>query len=334
MPHNKDFALRIEILDSCLRNTLRKWTLENLIHTVSQKLQEKYGKSASRRTVQDDLKYMIEIKEAPIKKRKEGTTTFFYYEDPNYSIKNLPIKEDEINLLLDVVNILRQVKNFKILKEVEDIVHKLQNTANTNIEGNLAILQFEQNDIAAGAEYIDDIFTAIKEKVALRITYQPFDAIQSAEYEFHPYLLKEYRNRWFILGRKGESDTITNLALDRIIRLRNTRIKYIPNDLFDIDTYFENLIGVSIPKNSNVQVVDINVSKKQAPYIRTKPIHHTQRIIKEYKNGSILIRAHLISNYELKSVLLSYGDSIKVIRPITLKEEMKQVLMHAYQNYL
>lgn len=333
MPKNKDFALRIEIIDECLRNRYRKWTLQDLIDTVNVKLTERYGKTAGKRTIQDDLKHMKEEKQAPIEKKKNGTTTYFYYSDTNYSIKNLPIKEEEIGFLNDAINILRQVNDFKVIHEVDEIVNKLQNTVNTNIEGSPSIIQFEKHTIAKGTEYIDDIFSAIKEKATLRVTYQPFNADQPKQYVFYPYLLKEYRNRWFVIGRKDNAESITNFALDRIKSIKNSDAYYISNDLFNPETYFNNLIGVSIPEGEKIQPVEIKIAAKQVSYIRTKPIHHTQEIIKEYKNGCITIRLWLICNYELQSVLLGFGSDIEVIKPGSLRKSVMEIIQQASKNY-
>lgn len=333
MPQNKDFALRIEILDECLRNRYRKWTLQTLIDAVNEKLQEQYGKDASKRTIQDDLKFMKEEKGAPIERRKDGTTTYFYYTDTNFSIKNLPIKEEEINLLNDAINILRQVSDFKILEDVDEIVQKLQNKIKTNVTGSASIIQFEKHTEAAGTGFIDNIFTAIKEKTPLRIKYHSFKAAQPEECILHPYLLKEYRNRWFVIGRKNTSDAFSNLALDRIKDLKNSSVEYVENNLFNPDTYFNNLIGVTVPEGVVVQDIDISVSEQQAPYVKTKPIHHTQVILQEYPDGKILIRLYLIANYELQSVLLGYGADIEVIKPDSLRETMKTIFMKTAEIY-
>jgi len=333
MPENKDFSFRLEILDECLRNKYRNWTLQDLIDKVSERLSERYNKTASKRTIQADLKYMMEEKGAPIEKKKNGTTTYFYYSDPSYSIKNLPVKEEEINFLKDAINILRQVNDFKILQDIDSIVTKLQNTVNTNTEGSPLIIQFEKHTTAIGIEYIDSLFTAIKEKVALRISYQPFNETEPIDNIFHPYLLKEFRNRWFVIGRKDKSDAITILALDRIKKIRNSSENYLPNNLFEPETYFNNLIGVSIPEDAGIQTIEIKVASKQAPYVKTKPIHNTQTIIEEHKNGSLLIQLRLICNYELKSVLLGYGSDIEVIKPIKLRDSLKNEFLGIISNY-
>lgn len=333
MPDNKNFAARIEILDECLRNHYRKWTLQDLIDTVNEKLFERFGISAGKRTIQEDLKCLKEQKGAPIEKRKEGSVTYFHYSDSNFSIKNLPIQDDEIGLLNDAIHILKQVNDFKVLQEVDAIVRKLQNTIDTNIPGGPAIIQFEKHTVASGTEHIDNLFSAIKEKTVLRIAYQSFKATEPTEGLFHPYLLKEYRNRWFVIGSHDRSEQLTNLALDRIKSVKPSAHPFAANPKFDPETYFNNLIGVSLPEGEPVQCVEIKVVARQAPYIRTKPIHHTQEIVREYANGSLLIRLWIVVNYELQSVLLGYGCDLEVVKPTTLREAMKQIFTSAIQCY-
>ncbi|WP_121352034.1 helix-turn-helix transcriptional regulator [Flavisolibacter nicotianae] len=333
MPDNKNFAARIEIIDECLRNHYRRWTLQNLIDAVNEKLNERFGISAGKRTIQDDLKYLKEQKVAPIEKRKEGPTTYFYYSDSSYSIKNLPIGSEEISLLNDAIHILKQVNDFKVLEDVNGIIHKLQNTVNTNVPGGPAIIQFEKHTVAFGTEHIDDLFSAIKEKTVLRITYQSFKATEPTEGLFHPYLLREYRNRWFLIGSHDGSEKVTNLALDRIKAIKPSLHPFVANPFFDPETYFNNLVGVSLPEGEPVQAVEIKIAPSQAPYIRTKPIHHTQEILKVYANGALLIRLQLVVNYELRSVLLGYGCDVEVLKPIALRNSMKEIFETAASCY-
>jgi predicted DNA-binding transcriptional regulator YafY len=334
MPKNKDFSYRIEILDECLRSKYRNWSLQNLVAKVNERLQELYGHAASKRTIQDDLRHMKEEKQAPIEKNKIGSATYFFYSDANYSIKNLPIKDEEITYLRDAINMLRQVNDFKIIQDVEDIVNKLQNTVNTNMAGGPSIIQFEKNTAALGIEYVDDIFTAIKEKIVLRIRYQSFKANNPEEHLFCAYLLKEYRNRWFVIGRKENTTSLTILALDRIKGIKTSAQEYICNDFFNSDTYFNHLIGVTIPAGEEPQSIEIKVKANQVPYILTKPIHHSQEIAKRYKNGDVIIRLYLINNYEFRSVLLGYGADMIIIKPLILKEMIKNTFERAVQNYI
>lgn len=333
MPQNKDFALRIEILDECLRNNRRNWTLEKLVEEVNKTLDERYNKTTSKRTIQNDIKHLIEEKNAPIAKKKEGSVTYFYYLDSTFSIKNLPIQEEDITLLKDAINILSQVNEFQILRDVDEIIRKLQNTISTDSEKTPSIIQFERHTTSIGTENIDNIFTAIKSKIALRIIYQPFKAEEPEQCIFHPYLLKEYRNRWFLIGRKDDTKLITTLALDRIKSIKNSNQDFIANDLFEPDIYYNNLIGVTIPDGAEIEAIEIKITAKQVPYVKTKPIHYTQEIIEEYENGDITIRLWLINNYELRAVLLSFGCDIEIIKPSTLRQAIMEIFIKAATHY-
>ncbi|WP_217602364.1 YafY family protein [Chitinophaga sp. GbtcB8] len=334
MPANKNFAFRIAILDECLRNRRRKWTLQDLIDTVNDKLWDQFGqKDVRKRTIQDDIKQLEMTLGAPIERRKEGRVTYFMYSDPDFSIKNLPISHEEVEYLKDAIKILKQVNDFKILEEVEVIVNKLQHTVDTNIPESHCIIQFEKHTVARGTEYIDNIFYAIKEKTPLRITYQSFNATAPNQFVFHPYLLKEYRNRWFLFGRKENDKKLTNLALDRIQEIKNSLVSFIGNDLFDPDIYFESLIGVTVPTDEVPQPIRIKVSRLQAPYIRTKPIHRTQQVLEEYPDGGMLIALNLLCNYELRSVLLGFGGELEVLEPQDLREAMKKLFLSGLAVY-
>lgn len=334
MPANKNFVSRIAILDECLRNRRRKWTLQDLIDTVNEKALEQFGSNeVKKRTIQDDISYLEYNLGAPIERRREGRITYFSYSDPDYSIKNLPISQEEIGHLKDAVQILKQVNDFKILDEVDVIVNKLQNTIDTNVPDSYCIIQFEKHTVALGMEYIDDLFCAIKDKTTLRISYQPFNATEPSQFIFHPYLLKEYRNRWFLFGRRDSEDKLTNLALDRIKEIKNSQAEFIVNDLFDPEIYFKFLIGVTVPVDEHPQLIRIAVTKAQAPYIKTKPIHHSQQVVKEYKDGKILIELTLLCNFELRSVLMGFGGELDVLEPQSLRQSMKELFQSAASVY-
>ena len=126
---------------------------------------------------------------------------------------------------------------------------------------------------------MDDIFTAIKAGTALNIEYQPFNKKEPRHWLVHPYLLKEYRNRWFLIGRLNNLRNLITIALDRIKKLKPSSEIYISNDLFDTENFFNNLIGVTLPEGEMIADIIVNVKPNQAPYIRTKPIHFSQEIL-------------------------------------------------------
>jgi predicted DNA-binding transcriptional regulator YafY len=332
MPANKSFQQRIELLDQCLRTKGRKWTLNELRDFLNSRLFDLIGREISKRTLQDDLQYLREKKSAPLKRLRVGASNYFYYTEP-FSLKNLPVSEEEVTYLRDAIKILRQVNDFGILKVVETIISKLEQTINTNVPDQNTFIQFEKPSAVTGNQYIDTLFVAIREKLSLRIGYQPFNMQNPRESLFHPYLLKEYRNRWFLLCREKNAQQVTTLALDRIKYVKNSADSFLENDLFDSQTYFDQVIGVSIPEIKEVSVIEMKVSASQAPYIITKPVHHSQKIAKEYKNGDLLIQFTVMQNFELLSLLLGFGNNIEVIKPLSLRNNIELILESASARY-
>lgn len=332
MPKSKDFYHRIEILDECFRRRNKKWHIDELVECLNEKLQDRYGETVSKRTIQYGIDYLINEKCAPIEKVRDGQKVYYSYSDANYSIKNLPLSDEEIILLKDAVAILKQVGGVSMAKDIVAVVDKLENSIASNAATDRTIILFEKHTHASGLEHIDDLFTSIKEQITLKVQYQPFGK-EPYEQLVHPYLLKEYRNRWFLIARDNKHNTICNLALDRIKGIKPAKIDFEENDLFDPNTYFNHLIGVTFPQDEEISDIIINVKAKQAPYIQTKPIHFTQETIERYNDGGIQIRLRLIANYELRSVLLGYGEDIEVLEPLALREQLKVVFTNAAQAY-
>ncbi|MBN8652679.1 MAG: WYL domain-containing protein [Cytophagales bacterium] len=315
MSATKKQSLRLEILDELL--STRKWTLEELLERINEKLADG-ANTIDKRTLFRDIKYLSETKDAPIHRPKKKDR-LYYYTEP-FSLKNIPLDEDDIASLKSAIQILRQVDNFHLVNEVDDVIKRLENRIHVQTPEQAVLIQFENHTSSQGHEYVTDLLEAIKNKVALRISYQPFTQQQATERVVHGYLLKEFRNRWFLFGREGNASRVTIYALDRIKKIRPATNEYLANDLFDPTTYFKHLIGVSVAEDAIPERLEIKVYKQAVPYILSKPIHLNQEITKKNKDGSILIGLNLIINYELKSILLSYGSSIEVKKPKSFRE--------------
>ena len=333
MPLNKAFALRIQIIDDCLRRRQRTWSMEDLLDEVNNKLSGQSGKVVSIRTIYGDVKAMTLEMDAPIESFKQGSKTCYRYTDPNYSIRKLPVQQEDIQTLRDAIELLTQVKGFPIADELRGVVERLENTVSTNIEGRHGIIQFEHHVRAAGTERLQDLFEAIKGKTVLRIHYQPFGK-EVREHIIHPYLLKEFRNRWFLLGRIDGHPFVTNLALDRMQKVKPIlRHVYIENDVFDPDAYFDNLIGVTWPEGAQPETINLRVSAAIYPYIQTKPIHHSQTVVREFRDGSRRIRLSLVNNYELRMALMSMGPGVVVEKPKGLRKTMAEIYKDGLRQY-
>jgi len=310
---------RIEVLDKLFSNN-RKWTSKELISKIAD---ETGSSPIDQRTLFRYFNY-LEEKGAPLH-RPERADGHYYYKH-RFSIKEIILDAEEVASLKKAIDILKEVDNFELLEEVDTIIKKLENRIHANISEVITIVQFEKHTISSGHEYINDLLEATKGRVALRVSYQPYSQLNATERIVHPYLLKEFRNRWFLFGREHEAKRITIYALDRIKKIKPSQQEYVRNDLFDPNEYFKFLIGVSVPEGAKPETIEIKVHKQSVPYILSKPIHFNQEITKKNKDGSMIIRLNLIINYELKSILLSYADGIEIKKPAHFKNEMKRVI--------
>ncbi|TWP24051.1 WYL domain-containing protein [Apibacter muscae] len=335
MPVNRNALIRYKTIDTCLRNKYRRWTLNDLIDACSDALYEYEGidKGISKRTVQMDIQMMRSEKlgyNAPIVVYDHK---YYKYEDENYSITDTPLTEQDLKTMSEAVEILRQFKGFSYFSEMDNIVSRLEDHVTSAKKKTFPVIDFEKNENLTGLKYLDPIYHAINNKKVLKITYKSFKATSTCCYIFHPYLLKEYRNRWFVFGRFNHS--IYNLALDRIQEIEiSENDNFIDNDLFNIQSFFEDIVGVT--RNANIRAKNIRfwVDKNNAPYVETKPLHKSQQIIESHEDGAKTFQIKVVINQELIREFLGFADSIKILSPKSLVDIMYKKFEKALKNYI
>lgn len=334
MPANRNALIRYRTIDNCLRNRYRKWTLEDLIEKVSDTLYDYEGidKGVSKRTVQMDIQMMRSDKlgyNAPI---IVVDKKFYTYEDPEYSITNIPLTDQDLGKLMETIDFLKQFKGFSHFQELEGMVQKLEDQIYSQKTQQKPVIDFEKNENLRGLEYLDSLYQAIINKQTIQLTYQSFKAREASTFEFHPYLLKEFKNRWFIIGLKKKREGLLNLALDRIIEFKKSEKPYIEDQNFDAETYFQHVIGVSVNPNEPPEKIVLYITNKHAPYVLTKPLHWSQKLIEKDHHG-VTISIEVQHNFELEKEILGLGDGIKVIEPARLKRNIRERLSNGIDLY-
>ncbi|MFN7704035.1 MAG: WYL domain-containing protein [Chryseotalea sp.] len=334
MPVNRNALIRYRTIDNCLKNRQRSWTLEDLIDACSEALYEYEGidKGVSRRTVQMDLQLMRSDKlgyNAPILVLENK---YYTYEDPAYSITNIPLTDQDLGKLTEVIEILRQFKGFSHFHELSGMVQRLESKVYSAKTNTGTVIDFEKNENLKGIEHIDTLYKAIINKKAILLKYQSFKARSANDFVFHPYYLKEYRNRWFVLGVKKRDSPILNLALDRILSIEDCSLKYITRKDFKPEEYFKHVIGVSVSPNARNERVLFYADRETAPYIVTKPLHSSQEIIEATTDGTTFaINVQL--NFELEREILGFGNRIRVLAPEYFRRQIKENLSQALDQY-
>lgn len=329
MASNKNALIRYNTIDKCLKNPYKKYTLEDLIQACSDALYEFEGKNEliSKRTIQLDIQNMRSEKlgyNAPIEVYEKK---FYRYADPDFSIKNIPLNENDLQTMNNAVQILKQFKDFSALKEMNGILEKLEDSLSSHRQK--SIIHLEKNEQLKGLEFINILYQSILDKKALRIHYQSFKAREVRAYDLHPQLLKEYNNRWFLLAWYKTDFMI--LALDRIKEIGFSEQKYIDQNV-NGDEFFKEVIGVTVSKNQPAKKVIFKVDKNNAPYIQTKPFHHSQTLVNQ-EDGFSTFEIMVQINPELERLILGFGEGIEVISPEKLRQKIQRKLKKAVGNY-
>ena len=267
---------------------------------------------------------------APIEKDKMGRKVYYYYSDVNFSINNQPLTESEALELKETLITLNRFKGLPQFEWIENITTRLEASFQFGEQAN-EIIEFDQNEFLKGKEFINTLYHAIINKTVLLVTYESFKSELNTIIEFHPYYLKQYNNRWFSFGKNPNFDNITNLALDRIINIEVSDRQYAETSI-DFKEYFEDIIGVTFDENQNPIEITIRIEKSLWPYIKTKPLHGSQKI-KEITEDFTIITLKLIPNYELESVLLQFGGRLTVINPESLRLSLEKTIIKMKSNY-
>jgi len=334
MPINKLALVRYKTIDNCLQNRFRKWTLEDLMEACSDALYEYEGitKGISKRTIQLDLQNMRSEKlgyNAPIIVTDKK---YYSYEEKNYSITNSPITQQDLGTLNEVLHVLKQFNGFGYFQELNGMVTRLEDKLYKQQHKGKSYIDFEKNELLKGLKHIDPLHKAIINKKTIEITYQSFKARLPQIIVFYPYLLKEYRNRWFVLGsnRKGKATMI--LALDRIDQFKELNSEKYHKAEFDVSTYFNDVIGVSKMPNQTPQLIVMKIIKEHAPYIITKPLHASQKVLREDPDGTIF-SIEVIWNFELEREILGFGEQVKILSPKRLSGKIQSRMKHTLSKY-
>ena len=334
MPKSKSAELRIKVIDQCLSDQNRKYSTEMIFQRCNEELERRdFVPITAMNSVRADMEQIERIYPgAEIESYREGRNIYYRYKDPNFSIFKTPMNADEIIQLTQTLRLLRRFKGMPQFDWVDEIAERLGTSLKLD-EDTDEIVGFDENLDLAGMENFTPLFNAIVDKQPLKLSYQSFKQDRKEIIVVHPYYLKQYNKRWFLIAWNEDKGFLANYAFDRIMHIKNARIKYRPTDINFFD-YFDDMIGVSKDSRTEPQKVKLWVSMNSWPYVRTKPLHGaTQKLVNMDETGAyITIEVYL--NYELEQQILSFGENMRVIEPVELKERIKQRLSDAIVNYV
>lgn len=336
MPANKNALIRYKTIDNCLRNRYRRWTLEDLVDACSDALYDMEGirKGVSVRTVQGDIQMMRSDKlgyNAPIEVYDHK---YYRYSNPRYSIIAMPMSQNDYEVMQEAVDMLRQLEDFEQFTEMSDVISRLQDKLAVSKNNRKPIVNFDRVPHLKGLRLLNPLYNYIAHKQTLRILYQSFSAHEPTEFILYPYLLKEFRNRWFLFGSQSKDMKLYNLALDRIHSVEVCDVPYKENPDFDSEHFFDDVIGVSKKISSTPHRVRFWADREQSQYILTKPVHTSQSLVsRNPDDGSCIFQIDVVMNFEMYSVFMSYGPGVMIISPSNAVAYMRDKLREAAALY-
>ena len=319
MSINKSALIRYQTLDKCFRNSGRMYFWEDLLDECNKALSNfNNSEGIQRRQLFDDIRFMESDAgwSIPLNRIRYERKVYYRYYDLKFSINNQPLNDTEAEQIKSALQILTRFTGTPQFEWINEMIPMLESKFGL-IERKNEIISFESNIDLKGINFLMPLFNAIINERVLKIEYKDFRSANSYMIIFHPYFLKQFNNRWFIFGYNVENSLpYWNLALDRIISINETNIKYKISDI-NWEEYFYDLVGVTKPVDAVLQEITLFFYNEVAPYIITKPIHPTQKH-KILENG-IEVRIKVFPNFELERLILSFGNQVKVISPEDLK---------------
>ena len=327
MPVNKNAYLRYQILDQCFSNKHRKFSFDELVDFVSDKL----GYNISPRQIRDDIANLrIGPYYAPIEAtRYEGKKCFYHYADSDFSIFKNELTTEELSNLRSTIKMLNRYRGIPANAWLEEVISNLgyRFGVKANSEN---LISFEQNDMLKGLEHLSGLIDATINHQTIELSYKSYGK-EKRQITIYPYYVKQYNGRWFLFGMNGNKNRIESYALDRIEEYSLSGKPFVKNERVDFSTFFDDVIGVSVPYDDSVVTEEIvlRFSEKRFPYVVSKPIHHTQKLLNEPCTISIKVRP----NRELSQQIFSFMPDIEVVSPEWLRNEIRDKIQENLKKY-
>ena len=185
--------------------------------------------------------------------------------------------------------------------------------------------------IPSGEKFLAPIIEALRDKTAIKMTYQGFTKDYPATFIVEPYCLKMFKQRWYVLAYSPGIDKLYLYSLDRIHAIEPTTQKYKLPKGFNAEAYFKDAYGTADLNYEPVEV-KISVSAEQVPYLRSLPLHTSQEEIETNEEYSIF-RYFIIPSFDFKQELYKYGSDVEVLAPESMRKEFAEDAANTNKMY-
>ena len=323
MPHIKNALIRYRIIDKCIRNQYKPFPSKRDLREACE--ESLFGSTGGAHicdsTIEKDMYAMKMEHDAPIKysKLEKG----YFYEDKDFTLNDIPLTDNDMEAISFAAHTLMQFKDVDLFRQFGSAIDKIvDHLAVSQDQDSQQFVQFEATIADGGNEYLTSILEAIKLKRLIQFEYASFVTGELKLRKVTPLLLKQYRNRWYLISFDDSKNDYITYALDRIEGLEILKETVSQPIDFDPDNYFKHAVGIT-SGNTAPTDVRLKVSLVAAKYLDSLPIHASQKVVEMNQDHFIFCLKVNISE-ELILEIMSYGGDIAVIEPLELKEEVQR----------
>ena len=328
MPVDKQVLLRYQVLNKCFRSRYREYTIEDLLDECNKALRSQDKPEVSKRTIQNDITtletdYGIRLQE----NLKRGRQRLYRYYDLDYSLPLIRINDEERNKIQAAIDVLEDFEGEPLYDWTRSFLMQVESGLLNDSPSPL--VTFQSNPDLKGISHFPNLLQAIRTKRVLKLRYTPYGK-DTQTITIYPYHLKQFNDRWYLIAQAKGYESYAHYALDRIDSYEEVALPYKESDV-DFSEYFDDVIGVTVPDGDAEDIV-IKVTGKRFNYIRTKPLHLSQRIVEEAEDHAI-ISINVKVNKELESLILSFGDDMEVIAPASFRDKIAEKIQATNKKY-
>lgn len=338
MPTNKNALIRYKYLDRLLSDHHHYYDIHDLTEKVNDMLYEDGFSEVTQRCIEKDLVDLEGLFSAPIEHRVKNGKRSISYGKRSFSIFTKEMSDEEANLLREVLSTIGQFDGLDNFKWLDDFKIGL------GLEERRQIISFSNNPYLQNSNLLGTLFDYISNEVVIKLSYHTFSDSTIRSIDFHPYLLKQYNDRWFLLGAADIDQKILNFALDRIDKvepLPEKKFLECPDDIF---ARYDDIVGVTFYEERPVEHIVFWVSDYSKDYVLTKPIHRSQTQIVEneeqslrkefpFLRGGAFFSIDCVNNYELISELFAFGKELIILSDNDIQKEIIERVREMAQRY-
>jgi len=329
MPSNKNVYIRHRFIDSLLRDNDYVKTNE-----IIDKLKERHEIFVGTTTINKDIRDMQLELHAPIEYSNQKKA-YYYPDDVDDIFPSIELKDDELNALLFYTKNIAHYKDIGIFKDftnaIDKVIDAVKIEASQQRASNRITIQPENFPKFLGSDLIPEIISGFDTNLKFNFDYKKHNSEEIKNHVVTPILLKEYDHLWYLIGKIEGKSFVTIFALDRILNFELTEVVCDEVTDFDSDKYFNHAFGISVPEGE-VEDVVLEFDSWRGKYLISSPIHKSQQLLKE-ENGKLIFIFKVIPFHELHSKILSYGSSVKVLEPESLRLKIQEILNNTLKNY-